>query len=153
MRRTSGSGALSLSPRFLPAYLAAIVLGILGMHALVQHCPAPSGEQPLIGAPISPGLPGQHAHHAVAAAGSAIEAGPKAMVSITADLGGWLDDLLMLCAAMLVGAGATLALWLRKRGIGIGLLVSRLRDAAPQPAWLPTATGPPFALSFAVVRC
>lgn len=153
MRRATGSGALSLSPRLLPAYVAVLVLGILGMHALAQHCPAPSGESPLIGASVSPGMPLQHAHHAAAAAGSAAEAGTKGLVAIAAGPGGWLDDLLMLCAAMLVGAGATLALRLGKRGSAIGLSMSRLRDAVPQLAWVPTATGPPAALAFAVNRC
>ena len=151
--RTRRSGAASLSLRLIPAYVAAIVLGILGMHALAQHCPAPSGESPLIGASISPGMPLEHAHLAAAAAGTAVEAAPKALVAITADLGGGLDDLLMLCAAMLVGAGATLALLLRKQGSAIGLSLRRLRDSVPQPAWLPTATGPPAALAFAVIRC
>ena len=154
MRRTTGSGGLSLSPRLVPAYVAAIVLGILGMHALAQHCPAPSGELPRVGSSVSStSMPLQHAHHAATVAGIAVEAGAKVLVSIAPDLGGSLDDLLMLCAAILVGAGATLALRRRNRGSPIGLSLSRLRLALLQPAWFPAATGPPPALAFAVIRC
>lgn len=149
MRRARGSRALSLSPRLVPPYVAAIVLGILGVHALAQHCPAPSEGVALIGTSISHGTPLQHAHHAASAVGLVVEAAPSALASIAVDLG----DLLMICAAMLVGAGVTLALWLRRRGSPAGLPMSPLRLAVPPPTQAAAASGPPLALAFTVIRC
>lgn len=143
--------------RLVPAYLAAIILGIVGMHALMQHCPTPAHAMSATSstAAMSP-LAGAHAgEHVVAAIAGPTIAGAHTSVSLveaTGQPGGSLDDMLMLCAAMLLGAGALLALLLSRRAPRpIGL--PRLPPTMWRPLLILAGTGPPPTLAFTVIRC
>ena len=137
--------------RLVPAYVAAVVLGILGMHALAPHCPAPS--QLVTAATTTTEHTVQHAgHHAAAAVAAVAELAARDRVTEPHGGGGAVDDLLMLCAAMVLGAGAALVLLLRRRPSWTARI-----PVLRRPLWrAPTAlagTGPPASLAFAVIRC
>ena len=129
----------------VPAYVAAVVLGILGMHALAQHCPAPSHL-------VTAGTTStEHAGHQVAAAVAPV-AELATRDRVTEPHGGGVGDLLMLCAAMLLGAGAALVLVLRRRAAWTARLPVLRRHLWRAPTAL-AGTGPPASLAFAVIRC
>jgi hypothetical protein len=139
--------------RLVPAFVAAVVLGILGMHALAQHCPTPSTSIPAMASTAGAGA--EHAGHHLAAAPLTVMTVMEAEGlgdRLSAPAGGPGGDLLMLCAAIVLGTGAALALLLRRRRswtAGAPALARRLWRA---PVALAGA-GPPPLLAFVVVRC
>lgn len=126
------------------------------MHAFSQHCPdefhsptaAPSSVVEFVAdaAPVS----ASHATRHGAAAGEG--RGHAAVVGAPAD--GSLCDTLMLCAFLVLGAGAGLVLALRLRGRFIATRwLRRLHAALPRAPVTRLGTGPPSVWAFAVIRC
>jgi hypothetical protein len=134
--------------RLVPAFLAAIVLGILGMHALMQHCPTPAHA---MAAGSAAAEMTHHSHDALTTAMPVAGSGIS-FVASTGQPGGPLDDMLMLCAAMLLGAGALLAVLLGRRS-DPPIALPRLRPTTWRPLLDLVATGPPPTLAFTVIRC
>jgi hypothetical protein len=136
--------------RLLPGYVAAVVLGILGMHALVQHCPAPSHVMSVATtAPMASGhLSSGHVAQVLPAVDASVDG-----ARLTEQPASSLSDMLMLCAAMLLGAGAVLMLLLLRQGYRRGLSLARRRICDWRPPVAIAGTGPPTACAFAVIRC
>lgn len=151
----TGRGVRSLTTAGLVAVVAALVLGILGMHGLGQHGATGHGSQLAAAASADP-----HASHpapddgplATDAASTAAR-GPAA--GAMSDGHGSGADMAMLCVAMLLTAAV---------GVLLALRLMRLVRRAP-PALLPAThvltlpataragTGPPAVWEFSVVRC
>lgn len=134
--------------RLLPACLAAVVLGILGMHALA-HCPSAihvmsSGTASMVPAVAGTTTTASH-DHAHGAATAVIAMGAS-------EGGGVLDDMVMLCATMLLGAGAVLMLARKHRSASF-LALRRLRSRPPRVPLPVISTGPPSVWAFTVIRC
>lgn len=132
----------------LAALVAALVVGILGMHAITLHDPS---SQAYAAAPAA--AHGDHAaghgdtHESATGvpAGSAPEEGS----------GHHADHLLMLCAAMLAVAALLLLLGLLVRAVRPVRRVGAFESLAPTAtvrSWV-RATGPPPAWQFSVIRC
>jgi hypothetical protein len=132
--------------RLVPAYLLAMIVGIVGMHALMQHCPAPAHT---MAASSSEMTTTHHAGEHMAAVGQL----PVAAVQPTGQTGGSLNDMLMLCAAMLLGAGALLTLLLRRRFSRPTLLARPSQSDWRPPTLVLAGIGPPPTLAFTVIRC
>lgn len=141
--RTTGRVRVSLVLACL-----AVVLGILGMHAL-NH------EASMV---AQPGTASAGMTHGPAGAQAALETGAvldtgAALVSASGSEQS-MGDMVMLCVAMLIGAaaGLLLALGLRRlataRSVDVlwGRVAARVR---PQRV----ATGPPYVWEFSVIRC
>lgn len=134
--------------RLLPAYVAAVIFGIIGMYALMQHCPTP----PHTGAVTT--SVAQSAHHtgeyltnAVASAHTVVSG-----LQVADHPAGGLDDMLMLCAAMLLGAGVMLSLLFRRR-FDRPLTLLPMTMSRWRPALIVADNGPPSTLAFTVIRC
>ena len=128
----------------LVALVAALVVGILGMHALPLHGP-PSEAYAVATAPDHGGHVAADGAASSAPAGSAPDHGS----------GGHADHLLMLCAAMLAVAALLLLAGLLVRAVRPVRLVGAFAPvalAATVRSWV-RATGPPPAWRFSVVRC
>ncbi|MBM7507501.1 hypothetical protein JOE61_001315 [Nocardioides salarius] len=130
--------------------VAALVLGILGMHALGLHGVGVSHGAPASGVSVAP---------AADSTGTAVEHGAHHGTVAAADEGHGLPhgaaEMVVLCAAMLAAAA------------GMLLALAGLRHRAP-PVWAelrsalalrvtsrarPGGTGPPAVWEFSVVRC
>jgi hypothetical protein len=136
----------------LAALVAALVVGILGMHALTLHGP-PSSE-PYAAAPAAPAAPA--ADHG-AGHGNVHEPATSAPVGSAPDHGAGQhsDHLVMLCAAMLAVAALLLLAGLLVRTVRPVRLLGAfapLALAATARSWV-RATGPPPAWQFSVIRC
>jgi hypothetical protein len=155
--------AVKQQARFLllPACLAAVVLGILGMHAFTHHQPMPmtaaasATTQPAAGAQatghdlqtVTGVVPELSERAATAPAGH-----PVPLVSALPDP---MSDMVMLCAAMLLGAaaGALLALRLARLARTRGLPHTAVGGNLTNPFLPRVGTGPPDVWRFSVVRC
>jgi hypothetical protein len=138
--------------------LAAVILGILGMHTLVQHCPAPAHAMQATGAMTSMGVAtAAEVHdHAVQDSGASGAELPSVVgAAVTGGASGSLGDMLMLCAAMLLGAGALLSLGLRRcRAPAHRVLPGDPSVARPRQSVLRLVrAGPPPIMAFSVIRC
>ena len=127
--------------RLVSGCLAGVVLGILGMHAFVQHCPeehhSPTAMASSVVGFVANAAPVLASHATAHAEASAEATGRAAAVGAPED--GSLCDTLMLCAFLVLGAGAGLVLALRPRA---GL--HRDPVAAPPPRGPPSdARHPP----------
>jgi putative Mn2+ efflux pump MntP len=136
--------------RLLPAYVAAVIFGILGMHALMQHCPTPAHA--MAEASATAQTAAQHADDHLTVVATSLDP-VIGTVQLTEHPGGALGDMVMLCAAMLLGAGALLALMLRRRPGRRPFALPRPRLATWRPSLAVAGTGPPPTLAFAVIRC
>lgn len=147
----SGEGrfASQRHPRLLPACVAAVIFGILGMHALMQHCPTAAHAMAVASATTQTAAHHVEEHLSVVATSLDPVIGT---VQLSEHPGGALGDMVMLCAAMLLGAGALLALMLRRR-LPRGFALPRLRLNTWRPSLAVSGTGPPPTLAFAVFRC
>ena len=147
----------------LPACLVAIIVGIIGMHVINQN-----GEMP------SPNT-GHHAAAAVAAEMSvahpaAADVAPLAghdatttlrntdtsTVPTANDSARSMSDMVMLCAAMLLGAAGSVLLAMRLRRVfaSIGLNARQFRRVTASLVSPRAGTGPPYVWEFsAVIRC
>jgi hypothetical protein len=122
------------------AYVAAVVLSVLGVHSLEQHCPIPV-----------PGSSHAEMHLSdVSAVAGAVDR--VALESLPAEpvQGG-----AMLCAAMLLAAMAGVALaWLLGREADTTFVArGPAARAHVHPSGQVRATGPPPAVAFVVLRC
>jgi hypothetical protein len=136
----------------LLALLAAITIGIVGMHGFTRH-----GAMPVHDA----------AHHQAASAeiatGPAVGQTAVAFMSAEVDSsvaalgnsGPSTGEMLMLCAAMLLvaAASALLAVRLRRLASAGGFSVDRLLSGTVRLLPARTGTGPPYVWEFSVVRC
>ena len=145
------------------ALLAAVILGILGMHALARHDAMPPGgtvDRPSAGAAVTL-MPMGHAHRAggTVASADAPVAGPTSpavgtSVRTVEPPGSAMSTMLVLCAAMLLTAGGALLVLRLRRLVGTGGL-----PLAPPRRPLVTrlaarvGTGPPYVWEYSVVRC
>ncbi|WP_341926501.1 hypothetical protein [Nocardioides psychrotolerans] len=132
-------------PRVVPALLSVVILGILGMHVLSQHCATLTDEP--ASASHSSMAHGEHAGEPVAAAATVV-----AVVT-----GGAHDPAhlgLMLCAfIVLASAIALLLVALRARSHLPSYDVGRARSLVPRLRASPSGTGPPPVWQFSVIRC
>lgn len=144
-----GSVVSQRHPRFLPAYMAAVIFGILGMHALMQHCPTPAHAMAVASATTQTAA--HHADDHLSAVATSLDP-VIGSVQLTEHPGGALGDMVMLCAAMLLGAGALLKLMLRRR-LRHPFALPRPRLNTWRPSLAVAGTGPPSTLAFAVIRC
>lgn len=133
----------------LAALVAALVVGILGMHALTLHGPS---SEAYAAAPIA--AHGDHAATVHAATQEPATSGPAGSAAGYGS-GQHADHLLMLCAAMLAVAALLLLARLLVRSVRPVRLVGAFESPAPTPAvrWWVRATGPPPAWRFSVIRC
>jgi hypothetical protein len=128
----------------LAALVAALVVGILGMHALTLHGPS-SEAYAVATAPAH----GDHAAADGAASSAPVGSAPDH------GSGHHADHLLMLCAAMLAVAALLLLASLLVRIVRPVRLVGAFAPLAPTAtvrSWV-RATGPPPAWQFSVIRC
>lgn len=155
-RRTRDGTRAGVVSRFVSGGLAGVVLGILGMHAFAQHCPDefhnPMAAASSVVEHVSDAAPVLAFHASTHAQGSAEETGHAVAAPARED--GSLCDTLMLCAFLVLGAGAGLVLALRLRG---GFIATRwlrlLHVALPRAPVTRLGTGPPSVWAFAVIRC
>jgi len=149
-------GARAARRGLMVGELAAVILGILGMHALVQHCPAPAHAMQATAAMAStPGAAAAGMHDHAVSAGDASSTELLMVVGpvVTGSASGSLGDMLMLCAAMLLGAGAGLSLALRRRRAP-AQPIPRPSVARPRLTVLRLIrAGPPPVMAFSVIRC
>ena len=137
------------------ALLCAVILGILGMHALSQHCTMTAGEATTSG------------HHSGASAsasamGTGMGTGMAMAVEVVAtgtDVvspsgGGPGAGSAMICAfIVLVGASALLLARLRRLPTRASHAVRRVRGTWRRRVVLATGAGPPYLWDNSVVRC
>lgn len=153
-KRSNAGARGAILSRLACGYLAAAVLGILGMHGLAQQCPGALHDATSMASSVVPHVGGaalMTGSH-VAEYGLEVTVAP-AVAAMVSGVEPSLDEMLMLCAVMLLGAGATLARALRRRGSVLFVLLPR--GGAP-PRISRTylgATGPPYVWEFAVIRC
>lgn len=153
-------------PGLLAPVVVAIVLGILGMHGLdapgvhLSHVTTPSAmmlaEATTSSAAVMP-------DHGPVAAGhgdvhSTARGGKGAAGHASGEIGdvGGMGGMMMLCAAMLVGAAAALLAFLVRRGRQrrVWAVLQRAGRAwRPEPRVVRAGTGPPSVWRFSVIRC
>jgi hypothetical protein len=134
--------------RLLPACVAAVIFGIVGMHALMQHCPTPPHTTPVsTSVAHTTDQTGEHLADAVASAYTGIK-----VLQVTDHPAGGLDEMLLLCAAMLFGAGAILML-LRRRRVDRPIALLPMSMSRWRPSLIVADNGPPRTLAFTVIRC
>lgn len=145
---TQGRVASRRHQRLLPAYVAAVIFGIVAMHAFMQHCPTRLHSMPASTTMV------QTTHHA----GEHLTNAVSSVISISygrqvADHPtGGVREMLMLCAAMLLGAGAVLLLLLRRQ-VNRPLALLPMGTNWWRPLIFVAETGPPPTLAFTVIRC
>ena len=136
----------------LAGLVVALVLGILGMHALSLGHASGSGSAASQAMPAMPGM-AAGAHHQAHVATSAVAARSGVTVHEDDDPMS-MGDMVMLCALMLAGAGGLLLLLLVRRAAASSY--GRVPRSAAHTPWLAiaqTSTGPPGDLAYVVVRC
>jgi hypothetical protein len=146
---TAGGFVSQRHQRLLPAYVAAVIFGILGMHVLMQHCPAPAHAMAATSAATH--TVAHHADEHLSAVAASTDPFIET-VQLTQHPGGTLGDMIMLCVAMLLGAGALLSFILRRR-LSRPFALPRPRLNTWRPPLAIAATGPPPTLAFTVIRC
>lgn len=159
MRRTADTVGRVL-PALLTAAVAAIVLGIIGMHALSNHGVMGTTDHSTMTSPVTSLLDGAHGDtHGSTATGPVTSPTTGAHAGMPAGPDGGdghnLGSMVMLCFAMLAAAaGALLLLFLGLR--------RKPRIRAHRPGALTTVTkwvtarlgtGPPYVWNFSVIRC
>lgn len=134
--------------RAVPALLSAVILGILGMHVLSQHCatftdePAAASHSGMAG--MVGTTHGEHVSEPVAAVAAVV----------TGDADGPAHLGLMLCAfIVLASAIALLLVAVRGRSHLPSYDVGRARSLVPRLRASPGGTGPPPVWQFSVIRC
>lgn len=133
--------------RAVPALLSALILGILGMHVLSQHCAPTAQAEHGTHSTLT-----EHAGHAAepmtTTAASAVAAVVTGDVDGTAHLG------MLLCAfIVLASAIALLLVALRGHTLLPSYDVRRVRSLVPRLRASPSGTGPPPGWQFSVIRC
>lgn len=151
--RTRPAGLL----RMLPLVVVAIVIGILGMHALTaSHAMAMDSAGHSSAAAATTGNPSPAKAEGVDLIGTVSilsdTTGP-AVVDAGDGSGHGMGTMMMLCAAMLVSAGALLlALFAWRRSPRVWARLTTYAVRSGPPTWI-TNTGPPSAWEFSVIRC
>ncbi|MEO5664354.1 MAG: hypothetical protein ABIR39_13825 [Nocardioides sp.] len=152
MRRTADTVSRAL-PALLTAAVAAVVLGIIGMHALSTHGVMGTTDHSTMTSPVSSLLDGAHddTHGSTATTGA--HAGLPALPD--GGDGHSPGSMVMLCFAMLAAAaGALLLLSLglrrkpRVRTHRRGVLTTVTKVVTAR-----LGTGPPYVWNFSVIRC
>jgi hypothetical protein len=157
---TNGStslGVRTLTTAGLVAVVAALVLGILGMHGLGQHGPMSHRDQPVT-AVVSVDPHAAHPapdHTPVAIDTSRTHATSTSGFGTSPDDHGSVGDMVMLCVAMLLAAVAGVLLTLRivRFAHHAPLSLRPLFRVPTFPATARAGTGPPAVWEFCVVRC
>ena len=137
--------------RAVPALLSALILGILGMHVLGQHCASTAATEHGTHA-----APSDHAGHAGHAAEPvAAVASVAAVVAVATGDGGGAAHLGMLLCAFVVLASAIALLLMTLRGHTLlpSYDVRRARSLVPRLRASPDGTGPPPVWQYSVIRC
>lgn len=154
---TSGSttlGVRTLTTAGLGVVVAALVLGIVGMHGLSQHGVVSDDTLPVAAMNVEP-----HASHpAPDHAPIAVEAGAsptKVGIGPPPDDHGSDGDMVMLCVAMLLAVAVTVLLRVRLARVAhrTPLGLRPLFRVPTFPATTRAGTGPPAVWEFSVVRC
>lgn len=131
--------------RAVPALLSALILGILGMHVLGQHCASTAATEHGTHA-----APSDHAGHA----GHAAEPVAAVAAVATGDGGGTAHLGMLLCAfVVLASAIALLLMTLRGHTLLPSYDVGRARSLVPRLRASPAGTGPPPVWQYSVIRC
>jgi len=148
--RTGGAPAVRVA---LALLVPAVLLGLLGMHALASHA----------GTSDMPGMPGMSgmSHEAAPVSSPAADGAVAQMVRAAPDDGGGHSgghDAMMLCALMLATAAvALLARAVCRRATRAALSLPRSRAPGPQAGAAgpgrPVPTGPPDVWAWSVLRC
>ncbi len=155
MRRRADTVSRAL-PALLTAFVASIVLGIIGMHALSTHGVTRTTDHSAMTSAVTSPMTGAHEGMSTSPVPSP-ETGEHAGVPAVADGGDGrsLRGMVMLCFAMLAAtAGALLLLLLgicrRPRA-----WAHRLHVPTTVTRWATAhlGTGPPYVWSFSVIRC
>jgi len=147
--RTDRRIGLPTARRVVPALLSAVILGILGMHVLSQHCAMLAHED--LGHASAPATTA-HAEHPAGPVAAA--AATFTVVATMGDAGGSAHLALMLCASIVLATAiALLLLTLRGRTHLPSYDVRRSRRVVPRLARSPGGTGPPAVWRFSVIRC
>jgi hypothetical protein len=139
----------------LPACLAAIVLGILGMHGLSRHGAMPSHADPRPVAAVTAET-GTHGGQAAMNDAATVTSNQIGTVTLAAgDTGGSAGHIAVLCAAMVLAAAAGVLLVLRLRRLAHGTVRNlRARLLAVRTFVVHRLdNGPPAVWEFSVVRC
>lgn len=148
-------------PGLLAPVVAAIVLGILGMHGIDAHGVHRHGALADARA-AAPSAPVERVHASVALEHGAAHLPGRPGTDASAPAGGDAGDasgmggMVMLCGAMLAGAAIALLAVLVRRGRlprVWAVLHAAARPRAVLPAVLRTGTGPPAVWRFSVIRC
>jgi hypothetical protein len=138
-------------PVALGVAVVAIVLGIIGMHALTTHSVMTNGDHTATGPMAS-----DPADHVIAGMVGEADAAPAAgpVLGPASGSGHGMGDMVMLCAFML-GAAGVLLLILRalRRSPASWIYVRAVSHAYVQLPRLRADTGPPPAWEFSVIRC
>lgn len=143
---------------YLPACLAAVILGILGLNMCSDHKPLPggAGHGPSTAMPAADGADGLVTHATLATTGygaaAGIVGGRQRAIPDPADT---VLDIVMMCASMLVGVAASALLTLRLRRTAETALLGlkRIRRTVQALVLAPVRAGPPYVWEFSVVRC
>ncbi|GEP37554.1 hypothetical protein NPS01_12170 [Nocardioides psychrotolerans] len=136
--------------RVVLALLSVVILGILGMHVLSQHCaPTAQAEHG------THSTPSEHAGHAADPVAAAAASAASAVVAVsTGDAGGSAQLGMLLCAfIVLASAIALLLVGLRGHTVLPSYDVRRARSLVPRLRASPSGTGPPPVWQFSVIRC
>ena len=147
------------SRALLAALVGALVVGILGMHALANHgTPAPVTAAATSGTASSTSMVDMGSHDAAMASGASHDGHDHAAAASSAAGAGHgshdMSSMMMLCVVMLAAAALTFLV----------LLVIRILRPLLPTAFLPAAvrertlqwvrgTGPPAVWHFSVIRC
>ena len=154
---TNGStsrGLGSLTAAGLVAVVAALVLGILGMHGLSQHGATAHAGPQVAAVAADPHASHPAPDHTPIAAGAASDSRAPTLGASPSDHGSG-ADMVMLCAAMLLAAAIGVLIVLRLLRVVHRAPLS-LVPAVRVPTFSATAragTGPPAVWEFSVVRC
>lgn len=151
-----GRGGRATSPHRSGVGLAVLlILGVLGMHALAQHC-VPSAGEPAMTGMLSEASSSQSVTTLSVAGAHAMgnETASSALPPSVHDADQPDPSMVALCAVMLLAAGTALVLLLGFRnGWPRGWSLRRAVSSMAGQVVAPLSTGPPYVLAFAVVRC
>lgn len=143
-------------PALLTAFVASIVLGIIGMHALSTHGVTRTTDHPTMTSAVSSPMTGAHEGMSTSPVTSA-NAGEHAGLPAVPDGGDGhsLGSMVMLCFAMLAATAGALLLLLLGVCRKPRAWAHRLHVPTTVTRWAtaPLGTGPPYVWNFSVIRC
>jgi hypothetical protein len=159
MRRTTSTPSRAV-PAVLGAFVASIVLGIIGMHALSTHGVMGTTDHSTMTSPVAAPVAAAHGDMSGASNASltkAVHAGVSSTAPTKKGDGHNLGSMVMLCFAMLAATAGALLLLLLLLGLQRAPRVWAHRPTAPTTVtkWVTArlGTGPPYVWQFSVIRC